>query len=75
MFSQFTTRHVGRWRTELGPAEREELEAAYRETIAGLRADGVSCIPPERSLDVAYGPDSGELSRVDPWARGMAQDI
>jgi len=67
--------HVGRWRTELGPAEREELEAAYRETIAGLRADGVSCIPPERSLETADGVSEG-TSSVDPWVEGRGgEDI
>ena len=67
--------HVGRWRTELSPAEREQLESAYAETVAELRAAGVSSLPPERSLDVAYGAGGGMLSRVDPWAGGSAEDI
>jgi Sulfotransferase family len=58
--------HVGRWRTELEPAERDELEAAYAETVAELRADGVTSVPAERSPEVAYRVSDG-TSSVDPW--------
>jgi hypothetical protein len=67
--------HVGRWRTELEPAQRAELEAAYAETVAELRADGVTSIPPERSLEVAYRVSDGRSS-VDPWVEGRGgEDI
>jgi sulfotransferase family protein len=65
--------HVGRWRAELDDAEREEIEAAYRETLAELRADGVSSAPPDRTLEVAHGPSEARSS-VDPWADGPGNE-
>jgi Sulfotransferase family len=65
--------HVGRWRTELEPAERAELEAAYAETVTELRADGVTSLPPERPLEVAYGVTDG-TSSVDPWVEGRGDE-
>jgi hypothetical protein len=68
--------HVGRWRAELAHTEREQLESAYAETVAELRAAGVSSLPPERSIEVAYGAGGGALSSVDPWVEGRGgEDI
>jgi hypothetical protein len=63
--------HIGRWRTELSGAERDELEAEYRKVIEELRAEGISYVSLDRELDVAH-PRSGSEgpSSVDPWAGG-----
>jgi sulfotransferase family protein len=62
--------HVGRWQTELPEPERVALDAEYREVVDALRADGISCVPPDRELDFARGPGAGTRSSVDPWAGG-----
>jgi hypothetical protein len=65
--------HVGRWRTELEPADRAELEAAYAETVTELRAEGISSLPPERPPEVAYRVSDG-TSSVDPWKEGRGDE-
>jgi sulfotransferase family protein len=66
--------HLGRWQVELSEAEQEEVDAAYRKVLAELRAEGISCAPPDRELGVAYGASAGR-STVDPWADGLGEDI
>jgi sulfotransferase family protein len=61
--------HVGRWRTELSDADRAELERVYDVTLAELRAEGVTCAPPDRTLELAFGPGE-DRSSVDPWTEG-----
>ncbi len=37
--------NAGRWRRGLSPRRQRKLDRAYREILAGLEADGVSCAP------------------------------
>jgi Sulfotransferase family len=66
--------HLGRWRVELSETEREQVDAAYRKVLAELHAEGISCAPPDRELDIAYGASAGRSS-IDPWADGLGEDI
>jgi hypothetical protein len=61
--------HIGRWRTELAGAEREEAEALYDELLTELRAAGVSSLPLDASASVSYPPHPDEAPNpFDPWA-------
>jgi hypothetical protein len=61
--------HVGRWRTVLSDAQRDELEDEYRKVIEELRAEGLSYVSLDREFDVAHPPGGSEgPSSVDPWA-------
>ncbi|PWU24850.1 MAG: hypothetical protein C5B48_04265 [Candidatus Rokuibacteriota bacterium] len=60
--------HLGRWRTELEPALRDDVDAAYRVTLRELRAEGVTCAPPDRELEVSYAVGE-EVSPFDPWSQ------
>jgi hypothetical protein len=42
--------HVGRWRTELGPAARLRISRRYRRTVEDLEAEGNHAAPPLRAL-------------------------
>jgi hypothetical protein len=66
--------HLGRWQVELSETERQQVDVAYRRVLAELRADGISCAPPDRELGVAYGAAAGRSS-VDPWADGLGEDV
>jgi hypothetical protein len=59
--------HLGRWRAELDAAEREELDALYRDVLRELRDEGVESAPPERSLEVSYEAGEESISPLDPW--------
>jgi hypothetical protein len=60
--------HLGRWRTELEPPLRDEVDATYRDTLRELRDEGVTCAPPDRELEVSYS--AGEAaSPFDPWSQ------
>jgi hypothetical protein len=61
--------HLGRWRTELDPAGRDELDAAYRDTLRQLRDEGVSCAPPDRTLEVSYSAEEPVANPFDPWSQ------
>jgi|RhiMetdeSRZDD1v2_1073273.scaffolds.fasta_scaffold73998_4 hypothetical protein len=61
--------HLGRWRTELEPAVREQVDATYREALAQLRAEGVTCAPPDRELEVSYAAGEAGHNPFDPWSR------
>jgi hypothetical protein len=37
--------HVGRWRAELDAAERDAFDRRYRELLAALADEGVTCLP------------------------------
>jgi hypothetical protein len=63
--------HLGRWRAELEPALREEVDATYRDTLRQLRAEGVACAPPDRELEVSYSADEA-VSPLDPWSQQSA---
>ena len=63
---------LGRWRTELEPAVRAEVDAAYRDTLRRLRAEGVTCAPPDRELEVSYPAGDAAPSPLDPWSRQSA---
>jgi hypothetical protein len=61
--------HVGRRQWEVPEAEREHVEAAYRDALERLRSDGVSCVPPERELAASYRAHPSEQpSGLDPWS-------
>jgi hypothetical protein len=59
--------HLGRWRAELDGEARAELTAAYREVLRRLRDEGVTCAPPERTLEVSYGGEDEDVNPLDPW--------
>ena len=59
--------HLGRWRTELDEAGREELTVAYRDVLRRLREEEVTCAPPERALEVSYAGDDEDVNPLDPW--------
>ncbi len=59
--------HLGRWRAELDEDGRAELTAAYREVLGRLRDEGITCAPPERTLEVSYGGDDEDVNPLDPW--------
>lgn len=63
--------HLGRWRAELGPDERERVDAAYRNALRQLRDEGVTCAPPDRTLDVSYSTSAAK-SPLDPWSQESA---
>ena len=57
------------------PGRARAARIAYAETVAELRAAGVSSLPPERSSEVAFGVSEG-TSSVDPWVEGRGgEDI
>jgi hypothetical protein len=61
--------HIGRWAVGLSRSEREETESLYKEVLAELHADGVSCAPDQRSIAVTYVPGDAEPPNpYDPWA-------
>jgi Sulfotransferase family len=59
--------HLGRWRADLDQAGREQLTLAYRELLRQLREEGVTCAPPERTLEVSFAGDDEEMNPLDPW--------
>jgi hypothetical protein len=60
--------HLGRWRAELAPAEREQATALYSEVLRRLRDEGVTCAPPEREVEPSYGATGDEaVNPLDPW--------
>jgi hypothetical protein len=59
--------HLGRWRAGLDAAGQEQLTIAYRDVLRRLRDEGVTCAPPERSLDVTYAHDEEDVNPLDPW--------
>jgi hypothetical protein len=61
--------HLGRWRTELDAAEQENVDAVYRDVLRRLRDEGVTCAPPERTLDVSYAVGETTASPFDPWSQ------
>jgi hypothetical protein len=63
---------LGRWRTELGPDERERVDAAYRDALKQLRDEGVTCAPPDRTLDVSYSVSASGQNPIDPWSEQNA---
>jgi hypothetical protein len=60
--------HLGRWRAELGSAQREQVDVTYRETLRQLRDEGVTCAPPDRTLDVSYSIAEPRANPFDPWS-------
>jgi hypothetical protein len=59
--------HIGRSRVELEPGERERIDALYRDLLDELRAERVSCLPPEREATVSFsGPTAAHP--FDPWS-------
>lgn len=59
--------HIGRSRVELEPEERERIDALYRDLVGELRAEGISCLPPEREATVSFsGPTAAHP--FDPWS-------
>lgn len=67
--------HLGRWRVELGEAERDELDRRYREVLAQMAADGIASRPEPDPLPADFAAvASGEPgSAIDPWADGRAE--
>jgi hypothetical protein len=63
---------LGRWRTELGPDERNRVDAAYRDVLEQLRDEGVTCAPPDRTLDVSYSASPSGENPLDPWSEQSA---
>jgi hypothetical protein len=61
--------HLGRWRTDLDPAEREEVDAAYQGALRQLRDEGVSCAPPDRTLEVSYSTKEPVANPFNPWSQ------
>ena len=59
--------HLGRWGTELDEQGRAQLTTAYREVLGSLRDEGITCAPPERTLDVSYGGEDEDVNPLDPW--------
>jgi hypothetical protein len=39
--------HVGRWRAELDAAQRDAFDGRYRELLAAMADEGVTCLPPD----------------------------
>jgi Sulfotransferase family len=60
--------HLGRWRAELDPSEREHLDSLYGDVLRRLREEGVECAPPERSVELSYEAGEETRSPLDPWA-------
>lgn len=59
--------HIGRSRVELEPEERERIDALYEELKDELRAEGISCVPPDREAPVSFsGPTAAHP--FDPWS-------
>lgn len=59
--------HIGRSRVELEPEARERIDDLYRELLEELRAEGISCLPPEREETVSFsGPTAAHP--FDPWS-------
>jgi hypothetical protein len=63
---------LGRWRTELGSDERERVDAAYRAALKQLRDEGVTCAPPDRTLEVSYSVSASSENPLDPWSEQNA---
>ncbi len=60
--------HLGRWRTELGAAEQEQVTSLYREVLRQLHAEGVTSAPPERSVEMSYAAGGDEpVNPFDIW--------
>jgi hypothetical protein len=60
--------HLGRWRAELDAAEQEAVSALYRDVVRRLREEGVTCAPPDRTLEATYAAGDGEEANpLDPW--------
>ena len=59
--------HLGRWRAGLGEDGRAQLTTAYREVLGRLRDEGITCAPPERTLEVSYGGEDEDVNPLDPW--------
>jgi len=65
--------HLGRWRAELDRDEQERATAVYRDVLRRLREEGVSCAPPERSLEASYAAEGDDAaSPFDPWSSTSA---
>jgi hypothetical protein len=61
--------HLGRWRTELDAAEREKVDAVYQDVLRRLRDEGVTSIPPERTLDLSDATADETVNPIDPWSQ------
>ena len=59
--------HLGRWRAGLDEDGRAQLTTAYREVLGRLRDEGITCAPPERTLEVSYGGEDEDVNPLDPW--------
>jgi len=67
--------HLGRWRAELDPAERDQVDTLYRDVLRQLREEGVASAPPDRSIEVSYESGEETISPLDPWAdRSMSRE-
>jgi hypothetical protein len=64
--------HLGRWRTELDAAERDKVDAVYRDVLRRLRDEGITSIPPERTLDVGRVTGEEIVNPIDPWSQRSA---
>ena len=66
--------HLGRWRVELAPEQREQLDARYREILRAMAADGIASRPEPDPLPAEFAAvPAGPASAIDPWADGRAE--
>jgi hypothetical protein len=65
--------HIGRSRVELAGAERDRVDALYKELLSELRDEGVSCAPPDREQTVGFAGTRAPHP-FDPWSDGRAED-